>query len=241
MPDTVRYRGTRADVRRLLARLVGALSGKGADDGTARAVQLRMGTAALSLIQQAFLIKSRGGTGSDGVKWPPLKPETIANRRPAPRKRKGERPRGLLTPAQDERWRKVYGSRLARLRAQGVAGAEALAAKIAWAVVKGEGAQTKLAVYGGRTVDMGRDSGRLFRSLAPGVEDRPSGEPEQVFQTPPGGIIVGSNVPYAWPFHMLRKLWPADLPDAWWMAILGAGLRGVEAVAVEKLQQGARA
>lgn len=36
-----------------------------------------LGIRVLSLAQEAFQEKSRGGTGSDGIKWAPLKPETI--------------------------------------------------------------------------------------------------------------------------------------------------------------------
>ena len=194
-----------------------ALAGGPDPFGIARAIQLRAGVAALSQIQQAFVIKSRGGTGSDGIKWQALKRSTIAARRTTIQERRslgigGKRTRGLLTPAQDKRWRQIYGTRLAKLLASGVgaATAKATAARIAWAVLKSEGAQTKLQVLGGRTVDIGRDTSRMFRSLAAGVEDRPSGEAEQVFQTPPGSVIVGSNVPYFPAFHRRRPVWPLD-------------------------------
>jgi hypothetical protein len=235
--NTVHYRGTRADVRAKLAQLVAALSTGGE---AARGVQLRMGTAALSLIQQAFVVKSRGGMGSDGIKWPPLKRATVAARRPPPQKRRGERPRGLLTMTEDKRWRAIYGQSLAWLRAKGESegSAKARAAQIAWAKLKQAGAKTRLDTLGGRQVDIGRDTGRLLRSLTPGVEGSPATVPEQVLKTPPGGVIVGTNVPYAAKFHERRRLWPADLPDSWWERIMEAGMRGLVEAAQRGLQQG---
>lgn len=66
-----------------------------------------------------------------------------------------------------------------------------------FARISGHKRPTNVEVYGGRQVDILRDTTRLFRSLTPGVDDRPSGAPDQVFETPPGSVIVGSNVPYA--------------------------------------------
>lgn len=238
MPNT--FRGTRADITRLLADLNAALAGKSGDYGDlVRGVQLRMGVALLSKIQQAFIDKSRGLRADDGIQWPKLKRETIAQRRTTGPERKaagvgGKRTRGLLTPAEDKRWRGIFGSTLARLRAKGVdeGEAKALAAKIAWSTLKSEGAKTKLDVFGGRTVDMLRDTGLLFRSLTPGVQDRPSGADGQIFETPPGAVIVGSNVK---PWHHkgvpgrlpARPLWPEQIPEEWWKAIHAAGVRGL--------------
>jgi hypothetical protein len=245
--DTLHYRGTRRDVRRLMARAARMLTGREADPGgIARGIQLRIGTTALSLIQQAFLVKSRGGTGSDGIRWKPLQRATIAQRRTTAAERKelgigGKRVRGLLTPAEDKEWRGIFASVVARLRAQGVGGAEAIAARIAWARLKAKGAKTKLDVLGGRTVDIGRDTGRLFRSLTPGVAERPGAAPEQVFRVEPGAVVVGSNVPYARGFHKERPLWPGNgLPDAWWDAIHASTLRGLQAAVWQLIQQEGR-
>lgn len=79
---------------------------------------------------------------------------------------------------------------------------------------------------------IGRDTGRLLRSLTPGVDDRPSGAPDQVIEHRAGSVVVGTNVPHAKSFHAgrehqpARPITPATLPAAWGTALLDAGLRG---------------
>jgi len=247
MPQ-IRYHGSQAELRAEVAQLVQMLSGRLPDsEGALRIVQLRMGIALLSKIKQAFLVKSRGGTGDDGIHWAPLKRSTIAQRRTTGGERKslgigGKRTRGLLTAAQDKRWRQIFGSRLAQLRVRGVPNAAALAAQIAWAILKSEGAKTKLAVLGGRKVDALRDTGELFRSLTPGVEDRPSGADGQILRVAPGSVIVGTNKK---PWHHkgipgrlpARPLWPEKLPVAWWAVINAAALRGLMLLAISRLER----
>lgn len=248
MPSqTIHFRGNRAQLRRELVGLVRAATGRAPDPtGLAKGVQLRVGVTALSLIQQAFIVKSRGGTGSDGITWKPLKRETIAQRRTSGAERKalgitGKRVRGLLTPTEDRVWRGIFASVVARLRVMGVPGAEGIAARIAWAKLKSMGAKTKLDVLGGRQVDIGRDTGVMFRSLTPGVDARPSGAPHQVFETPTGAVIVGTNLPYAARFHKDRRLWPEDgLPPRWWAAIHASAVRGLFEAAKVVLSQGGR-
>lgn len=247
---TSSYQGSRADVRQLLSRLLRALSGVEADPwGVTQAVQLRMGVVLLSLIQQAFIVKSRGGTDDCGIRWPPLKRETIARRRLGKGEAKrlgitGPRTRGLLTPAEDARWRKIFARKTAQLQLRGMslADAKARAAQIAWTVLKQEGAKTKLDVLGSRTVDMLRDTGELLRSLTPGVERDGSAATVdgQILRAAPGKVIVGTNKK-PWHHNSGRRLyWPTDgnLPASWWEAILGAGRRGV-ASAVGQILGGA--
>jgi len=249
----ITYRGTSDQVRAVLRRLPAALAGRAPDPlGIARGIQLRLGVALLSKIQQAFIVKSRGGTGDDGIRWAPLKPQTIAQRRTTRTERRaagvgGRRVRGLLTPAQDRRWRMLFATRRARLVASGMSegAASARAAAIAWSILKSEGAQTKLAVFGGRTVDILRDTGELFRSLQPGVEDRPARPEGQIFEVPPGRIIVGTNKK---PWHHrgvpgrlpARPLWPLDgrIPEAWLKHLAGAARRGVARAIGELLARG---
>jgi hypothetical protein len=233
----VTFRGSRADLRRFLAKVPRVLATAAGAPELARGLQLRLGVALLSRVQQAFLVKSRGGVGDDGVRWRPLARATVAGRRTSPAERKalgvgGRRVRGLLTPAQDRRWRQLFARRKNHLMAKfgmDPAAAAALAAKLAWGVLKGEGARTRLAVLGGRQVDICRDTSRYFQSLSPGVEDRPSGAEGQVFELRPGRVLVGTDVPYAARQHAMRPLWPADgqLPPAWWDALLEVAQRGL--------------
>lgn len=216
--------------------------------GIARGVQLRAGVAFLSEVQQAFLEKSRGGTGADDVKWPPLSKKYLAyGRRLGPGEARSlgvdtrtERHRGLLTAAQNKRWKQIYGTRLARLRlTMGEGEARARAAQIAWAVVKSEGAKTKLDVYGNRTVDIGRDTGRMLRSFSPGVDDKPSGAAEQVFDTPPGSVVVGTNVEYAPRFAKKRPFWNDHITERQMPTVRNAIARGIRR-AIELVAANAR-
>lgn len=241
MAQEIVYFGTPEEARRHLFELPDILAGKTADPyGVARAVQLRCGVALLSEIQRAFITKSRGGVGSDGIKWEPLKPETIARRRTTREERRqlrisrGRRP--SLTPEQDKRWRQVFARSFRRgLIDLDRTEAKKRAAAIAWATVKAEGAKTMVQLLGGRQVDILRDTGILFRSFSPGVGDQPSEAPGQIFRTPPGAVIVGTNVK---PWHHTgnpakglpaRPFWPLDgtLPPAWMASINRAAATGV--------------
>jgi hypothetical protein len=79
---TIRVRGSRDNVRRLLRTLPAALSGRASDPtGVARSLSLRLGMVALSLVKQAFVEKSQGRTDESGLRWAPLAPSTIRGRR----------------------------------------------------------------------------------------------------------------------------------------------------------------
>ena len=178
-------------LKTLMRAFVAAVAGRANGGELVRGVQLRMGMAALSTIQADFITKARGGTGKDGIKWPPLQKATIANRRPAPRKKRGERPRGLLTESQDARWRRIFAQTKAWLVAKhGLSDSDAAAraAQTAWAKLKAAGAKTKLDVWGNRQVEILRDFGLTLMSLSPGVTS-----PHQIFRLPPGQVIVGTN------------------------------------------------
>ena len=58
------------------------LSGKIPDpSGQVQALMMRVGITLLSEVQRDFITKARGGTGRDGIKWEPLKPQTVHRRR----------------------------------------------------------------------------------------------------------------------------------------------------------------
>jgi hypothetical protein len=232
------FSGSRREAEAYIRQLPGMLAGTIPDPvGLSRRLQLRAGVALLSQIQQDFITKSRGGTGRDGIQWPPLKPETIAARRTTKGEKKslgigkGERP--SLTAAQDAAWRKKFASVLAWAVAEmGEAEAKAYAGRVAWHHVKtAMGAKTVLELLGSRQVDMLRDTGELFRSLTPGVADRP--EEGQILRPEAGRVVVGTNKK---PWHHegtstipARPLWPLDgsIPSAWWPAINNAITSGI--------------
>jgi hypothetical protein len=247
---TVVYRGSRADVARVIRTVSDAISGRGPDPyGVARPVLTRGAVALLSKIQQAFIEKARGGTGSDGIRWKPLERATIAARRTTKAELRslgvrGRRERGLLTPAENKQWKAVFARTLARLRARGLddGAAMARAAQTAWAVLKAKGAKTKLQVLGGRTVEILRDTGELLQSLTPGFEESPAVPTGQILEVAPGRIAVGTRVK---PWHHTgipgklpaRPFWPPDgnLPAAWFDAVKLAMARGIVAALARHL------
>lgn len=222
----VYFHGGRTEARRLIRGVVAALSGREVDRSfVARGVFLTLGFAALTSIQKDFLVKSRGGVGADGVKWPPLSKEYLAYQR---RFEKGEKKalkaaagigkesrfgvggnKGILTAEQRKRWKQIFGTRFQRFAASGgEKEAASKAAAIAWATIKAEGAKTMLEVYGNRQVDILRDTGVLFNSLSPGEltgeggranysTPTDKGGEDQVFRLLDNGVVVGTNVAYA--------------------------------------------
>jgi hypothetical protein len=89
MPNVVYFRGGKRQARELIHSLSGMLTGRNPDTlGIAQGVFLSIGFAALGDIQRDYVVKARKGTGEDGVKWEPLKPETIARRRLGPKDKK---------------------------------------------------------------------------------------------------------------------------------------------------------
>jgi hypothetical protein len=200
-----------------------SLTGKAIDStGVAKGVFLSLGFAALSDIHADFVRKARGGTGEDGVKWPPLSPKTLAySRRFGP----GEQTRlkrahglgrghkyapvgtGLLSAAQLRQWRLYFRRNLAWLITKyDPETAKSIAAGMAWNRIKAEGGKTKLQVYGNRPHEILRDTGVLLNSLSPGELGgygvsyrKPTGDggDNQIFAALANGVIVGTNVKYA--------------------------------------------
>lgn len=241
-------------------------------------IKLRIGMVALSCVQEAFITKAAGGADEAGIQWEALKPQTIANRPIGEgdiaslkaggiTKRKygfgarrqgagdldtlGRLKRGFLTAAQDKKWRRIFATKKAELQTRwgmGDAAASARAAQSAWATLKAEGAKTKLDVLGGRNVQIGRNSGRLFNSLSPGVDDPeqhpllvpPPDVEERILREEVGSVVVGTNVEYAGAFHSKRPLWPSDgsIPAAWMDRINEAARSGITE-AIEMILGGA--
>lgn len=75
MAQRVRYVRPQQQLEALLAKLPGAIAGRGPDPtgGQARTVLKKAADALKKLIQQAFLVKSRGGRDAAGLRWAALK------------------------------------------------------------------------------------------------------------------------------------------------------------------------
>lgn len=223
MAEQRTYRGGRERLLAELRAIPSVLAGKSSDPGGLVATALRvLGIEAMTIIKDAFVVKSRGGTDEAGIAWPPLKPTTIAYGRRHPglaakrtrAAKAGRAGRPLLTVAQDKLWRAIYAGALARGKRQGNKDAGSNAAALAWAIVKARGGKTILGVYGSVQVDQLRDTGRLLNSLSPGT-------PDSLLSVTPNSVRVGTNVVYAAAHHEgnpaknrpPRPLWPE--PDKW--------------------------
>lgn len=270
MSTKIQFTGTRADVRSRVLRLRAILTGQEPDPhGVGRGFVLALGFGALSDIKDAFVTKSRGGTDEAGISWPRLSREYLAygrrfGRGEAARLVRGaggdpklnrfgvSGNRGLLTKDQKARWEKIYGQQFARFYASTASHtyASMRAGKMAWAILKREGALTKLAVFGDRQVDILRDTGVLFNSLSPGMltgegaaaaysKPTGSGGDEQIFELQPGKITVGTDVLYAAthnygdprrgiPRRQFLPATDAQVPGVWWSRWLAIADRSLE-------------
>ncbi len=218
--------------------------GAGGSGSAATALLTRIGLVVLGRIKRAFIIKARGGTDEAGERWAPLSPKTIAYSRTRQRGRggrtKAERgrdafPSQALNKAQRGRWWEVYRQGLAMYR-----GDKGHAARRAWFILKAEGATTLLEKYGGRQVEILRDTGLLLNSLSPGV---PSAE--QIFRVGRGEVTIGTNRKGAAGHHNgipgrlpQRRLWPdpGKWPDSWWRDITDQAKQGMLDIAVQMIK-----
>ncbi len=202
-----------------LVRLPRYISGQLPDiHGYGRRFKMYVAHHLIDKIHEAFLVKSDGGTDETGMKWKPLKRETIAQRPLAPGeatelkiRNLGRGGRGLLTLSQNRKWKGIFASVFKRMLLKvGEAEAKRIAARTAWAILKADGAKTKLDVLGNRHVKMLQVSLRLIKSLEPGhlSDDAYSPPKEQIFQSHWGAVTIGTKVPYAEFQHRMRPLWP---------------------------------
>lgn len=224
---SVTFRGTRAELAQILNSVPGILAGRTPHAGDlARSLQLRMGNAYLGQLQQDFLTKSRGGTGRDNIKWAPLSPITIARRR--------------QSATDKARYGQSYKKHLDILKAKGFPAEEAR--KQAARVARSEQSR----YLASRTVDIGRDTNRMFQSLAAGFDSEPPTSSDTTIQQSGGTLVIGSNVPYLAYFHggtarqPARPIAPPDgrIPDVWWPAVLDAGVRGLVVAVEEMIRRG---
>lgn len=265
----VDFNGNRQQAIAIIRQVVSQLSGNATDsNGVARGVFYAIGLAALSDVQDAFITKSRGGTDEAGIKWPPLSKKYLAYSRrfgpgeQAALKRGAGLARqhhrgvggkgGLLDAAQQKRWRQVFSRTMAWAMARYDEGqAKSIAAGHAWNVIKAEGAQTKLEVYGNRVVDILRDTGILFNSLSPGYLDGSSYTPpmseggdKQVFNALRDGIVIGTTVPYAAAHNTgngvpKRQIFPDSIPQVWARRWAGVGVQAIRNGILQSLGEAA--
>lgn len=265
MTNIVHFQGGQAEAARIIRAVIGSVVGSRQTE-VARSVYVAIGFAALSDIQADFIVKARGGVGEFGGKWKRLSKKYLAyQRRFGPGEKVALKAAaglgrahhlapggkdGLLSKEQLQRWRQVYSQRLARYMVSTAyyARAQAYAAMDAWTQIKAEGGQTKLEVYGNRTVEILRDTSVLFNSLSLGeivggpfgssyTSPRLPGGEEQIFQTIDNGIIVGTNVKYAavQNYGYAKKNIPArpfipdgnSVPASWLARWLDAGMQAL--------------
>lgn len=176
-------------------------------------------------VHKDFKMRSKGGSDSRQQTWKPIKASTKAYR---PRKT-NNKGRGLLTKAQDSEWKRIfvrYFKKFSATMAESRAKAEA--AKIAWAVLKKQGAKTKIDVYGSKDALIMIRTGRLRDSLKPGKFDgkeyTPSG-PDQIYNFRRGKIKLGTSVPYAGEVDDTRSVFGDE--DAIIKDALGEGIKAL--------------
>lgn len=214
---TIRIRGHKSQIVQALRSIPKELAGRRTDSQLQQVFLNHLTSAVFTKIEDDFLLKSEGNRGSDGVKWKPLSPETIAQRPISQEeyRRAAARPgeRGILTAVQNRIWKGIFASTKARAIRDGYdeGRAKALAGQTAWAVIKTLGGRTKLSVFGRRRVRMLRVSDRLYKSVSAGklVNNRyypPS--PEQVFKIDGNSVVIGSTVPYFGKQHKARPVLP---------------------------------
>lgn len=78
----VNYRGPQGRLRGFLAGIPAVLAGAAPDPhGIGPPLRRAMARALEDAARADFVTKSRGGTGTDGIRWPPLAASTLARRR----------------------------------------------------------------------------------------------------------------------------------------------------------------
>lgn len=175
-------------------------------------VATAVGEAVLGIARDAFARKSEGMRDASGARWKRLQPATVAYGRDHPgvkRKRKHERPRGLLSGSQDALWGAVYRSALAK----GKSGSDA--ARMAWGAVKARGGRTIIGEYGRAPHLIGVRTGKLRDSLR-----------AERFRN---DVRVYASAPYASKFFAVRPLLPPPdrWPSSWKRRLVEAAERGI--------------
>jgi hypothetical protein len=256
MAERVAFLGTEEGVIDALQTVVGEITtgAPGVPQNYLDGFLVRCSNSLLSQIKQDYVSKSRGAVGRDGIRWPELSPQTIARRRLGPPDKKllTDKARlAKLPPDQQKTLKKLIRQRTAQYMARGMH--KDKAARIARQVTFRGKVPTKLSILGGRSVQILVDTGVMLATLEPGYEATPNGNPNQVLETSPGRLAVGSKLSvngvniFACNHFGTKRIpsrpsWPLDgnLPEEWWDAVLGAAQRGLILIAVIVFQNGGR-
>lgn len=237
---TISFRGSREDLSRIISLAADIASGDTRDrQNIGKGINSAIGLAALSDIKRSYVDKARGGTDEMGIKWPPLSPVTIANRRvgrgASPEIKARERIRKREAKKALARFRLSLPEPEAQRRSKIVGGLKAFH----------ETGKTKVQALGGRSVEILRDTGVLLNSLSPGDLG-----PDQVFETDKvGEVTVGTNIVYAGTHQRgnpsknipARPFLPDDnypVPDAWWNNWVRAANRALLSGLIRLVKQG---
>ena len=175
-----------------------------------------LGHEIFSRLYDSYRIRSEGGTDDLGNVFKPLARSTIANRKIGrgnlgslkfTKKQSGtsfkDRQRGLLTPTENRKWKAIYFNVFNELLVtMDWNEAKATAAKIAWGVLKKNGARTKIQDLGDRNVLIMRDTDTLYESFHPGDKGARTYRPteNQIFEVDGTTATIGTSVEYA-SFH----------------------------------------
>lgn len=220
--------------------------------GIAKGFMTAIGFGALSDVKSAYVEKARGGTDELGIKWAPLAPSTIANRRVGPGDKRDnpdiaerERIRTRETKKALARFRLSLPENEARRRA-------AIVGSIKATKLTGK---TKIQTLGNRNVEILRDTGVLLNSLSPGRLVQAGGNvgydiphADQIFMPKPGEVIVGTTVEYSSYHQQGTKRIPARpflpqpgrVPSIWWNRWLAISTKALAASVKAWLERGGR-
>lgn len=155
---------------------------------------------------EAYMAKSAGGIDAYGENWKKLAPGTIAARpiSASDQRRFGVQKgqRGLLTPKENQRWKGIFASVFLQSIQRGAdeKTAKEIAGRMAWAILKSQGAKTRIGTLSQRSVSIMIDSGKLEQSYRPGAFTGRAYRrynQDQVAEVRPRSIRFGSRVAYA--------------------------------------------
>ena len=164
-------------------------------------------------IHENFMAKSGGGQDEFGDAWKPLAPSTVVRKLHRYLPRHGQ-PRASLTASQDLRWRGIYRSHLTRGASPSEAG------RIAWGILKSQGARTAYQRLRGRKVPINIETHRLERSLRPNPVNkfkyRPYNKDQEVTYVGKSKVKLGTRVPYAKAVNSVRPFsYPMSKMQPW--------------------------